>query len=138
MPRYLILVRADPAGEANQPPGPSVLQAMADFHAELARAGALLDAAGLQPSVQGWRVRHAAGRPPTIADGPFAPTSELIAGYTLIQARSRDEAMAWSLRFPAPWAGGRGEVEVRPLKSLDNLPAGEAVERFRALLPQAD
>jgi hypothetical protein len=137
MPRYLIMVRAEADSEANQPPAADVLQAMADFHAELSRAGVLLDAAGLQPSAQGWRVRHAGSQPPTVVDGPFAETKELIAGYTLIQARSHDEALAWSMRFPAPFAGGCGEIEVRPLQSLDDLPQGEAVERFRRLLPHA-
>jgi len=137
MPRYLIMVRAEVDTEANVPPAAGVLQAMADFHAELARAGVLLDAAGLQPSSRGWRVRHMGGQPPAVIDGPFAETKELIAGYTLIQARSRDEALAWSMRFPAPFPGGRGEIEVRPLQSLDELPQGEAVERFRRLLPHA-
>jgi len=69
-----------------------------------------------------------------VIDGPFAETKELIAGYTLIQVRSRDEALEWTRRFPAPFGAEMDcEIEVRPLFELDDLTPSDAVERFRDL-----
>ncbi len=65
---------------------------MAESHEELVKAGALLDASGLQPSSKGWRIQYS-GANRTFVDGPFAEPKELIAGYTLIQVKSRDEAV---------------------------------------------
>jgi hypothetical protein len=112
---------------------PSVMAAMAAYHEQLAQAGVLLDATGLQPSSKGWRVRYSGGKR-MVVDGPFAQTSELIAGYTLIEVRSREEAMEWARRFPAPF-GERadGEIEVRQLFELDDLEPGAELERLRNL-----
>jgi hypothetical protein len=116
MPRYMIQVRATPMSEAGEfPDDPGLVTRMLAFHDELARAGVLLDAAGLQPSFTGFRVRYDADGQPRVMDGPFAETKELIAGYTLIEARSRDEALAWAQRFPAPFPGQVCEIEVRQL-----------------------
>jgi hypothetical protein len=69
-----------------------------------------------------------------VVDGPFAESKELVAGYTLIQVRSREEALEWSRRFPNPVAEGAAcEIEVRPLYDLDELPQGAAIECFRKL-----
>jgi hypothetical protein len=93
----------------------------------------LLDANGLKPSAQGFRVKYHEGRP-TLVDGPFAETKELIAGYTLIQARSREEAMEWARRFPAPFGDAvDGEIEVRPLYELDDFAPDGSVQRFKDL-----
>ncbi|MBX3611555.1 MAG: YciI family protein [Hydrogenophaga sp.] len=134
--RFMLIVRSQPEFEAetSPDPDPAVFEAMARFHEELARAGVLLDAAGLHPSRKGWRVVHGAGAP-RIVDGPFAEAKELIAGYTLIQARSRDEALEWSRRFPNPASAGReAVVEVRQLIDLDEFTPGDTVESFRRLL----
>jgi len=114
--RYMIIVRATAMSEAGIiPDDPGLMAGMAAFHEELAKAGVLLDAAGLQPSAKGWRVRHGSGKP-MVVDGPFAETKELIAGYTVIQVRSPDEAMEWSRRFPRPFPAGTDcEIEVRRL-----------------------
>ena len=122
--RYLLIVRATPATEAGRfPDDAGLLPAMSAYHEALARAGVLLDAAGLQPSAQGWQVRHAADGTQRIVDGPFAESKELIAGYTLIQVRSRDEAMEWARRFPAPMGRGVESVlEVRRLYEPHELP----------------
>ena len=115
--RFLIIVRSVPEFEAENQPAPSkeLLAAMTDYHAQLAQAGVLLDANGLRPSRDGWRIRYH-GSQHTVVDGPFAETKELIAGYTLIQVRSRAEAMEWARRFPNPVGEGRdAEIEVRPL-----------------------
>ncbi|HEX6721107.1 MAG TPA: YciI family protein, partial [Burkholderiaceae bacterium] len=102
-------------------------------HERLAKAGALLDASGLQPTAKGWRVRYD-GDQRRVVDGPFAETKELVAGYTLIQTRSRDEALEWTRRFPNPSIdGGVAEIEVRQLYELEDFGASESIERFRAI-----
>jgi len=132
--RFMIMVRANPLSEAGlMPEDEQVFADMAAYHEALAKAGALLDASGLQPSAKGFRIRWRAGER-SVVDGPFTESKELVAGYTLIQVRSREEAMEWARRFPAPF--GRhadGEIEVRQLYELDDLPPGEAIERFRRL-----
>ena len=101
-------------------PGPefaTLFEEMGAFHEEMARAGVLLDGAGLRPSRQGWRQRYHAGRSGVeVTDGPFAETKELIAGYTLIQARSVEEARAWASTLPATRSRSQAcEIEVRQL-----------------------
>ncbi len=135
--RFLIIVKSTPEFEAATGPvaDEALLGAMATFHEELARAGALLDASGLQPSRKGWRIRYdGSGR--RVVDGPFAEAKELIAGYTLIQVRSREEAMEWSRRFPNPVGEGRpAEIEVRQLYELEDFAPSPALERFRDMDP---
>ncbi|WP_207004387.1 YciI family protein [Trinickia mobilis] len=131
--RFMIMVRANQMSESGAMPEDALIAAMTTYHEELAKAGVLLDATGLQPSSTGWRVRYSGGKR-TIVDGPFAETKELIAGYTLIQVRSREEAMEWARRFPAPFGEmADGEIEVRQLFELDDFEPSDAVERFRDL-----
>jgi hypothetical protein len=121
--RFMIIVKATQDSEAGRfPPDPQPLfAAMAAYHEELATAGALLDASGLQPSSKGWRVQYE-GAKRTLVDGPFTETKELIAGYTLIQARSREEAMEWSRRFPNPIGeGATCHIEVRQLYEMEDF-----------------
>ncbi|MFZ5520645.1 MAG: YciI family protein [Pseudomonadota bacterium] len=133
--RFMIIVRATPDSEAGRfPDNPEPLfAAMAAYHEELSRAGALLDASGLQPSSKGWRVEYD-GRERRILDGPFAESKELIAGYTLIQTRTRDEALEWSRRFPNPVGEGvRCHIEVRQLyemEDFDGLLQQDTAQRF--------
>ena len=131
--RFMILVKADADSEAGVMPEEGLMAEMAAYHEELARAGVLLDAAGLQPSRKGWRVLYQDGARQFI-DGPFTETKELLAGYTLIQTRTRDEAFEWARRFPAPMGLRAGEIEVRQLFEFDDFEPGAAVERFRELL----
>lgn len=129
--RFMILVKASPGSEAGVMPPESLFADMAGYHEALAQAGVLLDAAGLQPSAKAWRVRHD-GAQRSVIDGPFTESKELVAGYTLIQVRSREEAMEWARRFPNPAVdGGQGEIEVRPLFELEDFAPSAAVERFR-------
>lgn len=131
--RFMIIVKATAMSESGAMPEESLMAAMGTYHEELAKAGVLLDATGLQPSSKGWRIRYAQGQR-TVIDGPFTETKELIAGYTLIQVRSRDEAMEWARRFPAPFGEhADGEIEVRQLFELEDFEPGPAVERFREL-----
>ncbi|WP_348756967.1 YciI family protein [uncultured Aquincola sp.] len=124
--RFMIIVRATPETEAEGNPLPedeTVLPAMLAYHDELARAGVLLEGNGLKPSRHGWRIRYPGDGRRQVIDGPFAETKELIAGYTLIQVRSREEAMAWARRFPAP-LGEKvpAEIEVRELYEDSDFP----------------
>ncbi|MCC6359752.1 MAG: YciI family protein [Phycisphaerales bacterium] len=131
--RFMIIVKATPDSEAGKMPEPELLTAMASYHEELARAGALLDGSGLKPSSTGWRVRYA-GDGRTVVDGPFAETKELIAGYTLIQVKSREEALEWTRRFPNPAGEGRpAEIEVRQLFELEDFGNGPEIDRFREI-----
>ena len=120
--RFMIIVKASPDTEAGIMPGEPLFAAMTEYHQALARAGVLLDANGLRPSSEGWRIRYGEGRR-SVTDGPFAETKELLAGYTLIQVRSREEAMEWSRRFPNPHgAFADADIEVRRLYEPADLP----------------
>jgi hypothetical protein len=131
--RFIIMVRATAASEAGKMPEEALLASMAAYHEALQKAGVLLDASGLQPSANGWRVRYANGGR-TVTEGPFAETRELIAGYTVIQVRSRDEAMEWARRFPAPFGEeAEGEIEVRQMFDLDDFEPSRSMERFRKI-----
>jgi len=113
-PRFLILVRADAATEAESPSDPARLAAMAQRNDEGVKAGLLLAADGLRSTAKGARVKFAGGRS-SVTDGPFTEAKELIAGYWLIQADSLDDAIAWVLRYP--YALDRPEVEIRPVEA---------------------
>jgi hypothetical protein len=103
-------------------PPAALIAEMGAFHEELARAGVLLDRAGLKASRHGWRVAIGADGQRRVLDGPFTESKELIAGYTLIQVRSRDEALEWSRRFPNPSLhGGACEIEVRQLFEAEDF-----------------
>ncbi len=129
MTRYMIQVRATAMSEAGEfPDDPTLVSRMMAFHDEMAKAGVLLDGAGLLPSSEGFRVQYDASGEARVIDGPFAETKELIAGYTLIDVRSRDEALAWAQRFPAPFPGLPCSIEVRPLMGGVDL-APEDAER---------
>lgn len=131
--RFMIIVKATADSEAGVMPKEPLLAAMAGYHEELAKAGALLDASGLQPSAKGWRVRYSGTRR-TVIDGPFTESKELIAGYTLIQAKSREEALEWARRFPNPAGeGAEAEIEVRQLYELEDFEPDPAIERFREI-----
>ena len=91
----------------------------------------LLDGSGLQPSAKGWRIKYS-GAKRTVIDGPFAEAKELIAGYTLIQVKSKEAAMEWARRFPNPAGDGKdAEIEVRQLYELEDFGPSEVVERLR-------
>ncbi|HEY7729087.1 MAG TPA: YciI family protein [Candidatus Eisenbacteria bacterium] len=131
--KAMIIVKATKDSEAGAMPEEKMIASMVTYHEELMRAGVLLDASGLKPSAQGWRVRYSGGKR-TVLDGPFTEAKELIAGYTLIQVKSREEAIEWSRRFPNPVGeGADAEIEVRPLFELDDFGPSEAMDRFREM-----
>jgi len=129
----MMIVKATKDSEKGVMPSEKLIAEMAKYHEELQKAGVLLDASGLKPSSKGWRVKYA-GAKRAVIDGPFAEAKELIAGYTMIQVKSREEAIEWARRFPNPAGDGReGEIEVRQLFELEDFGPSEAVDRFREL-----
>lgn len=133
--KFIILVKASAETEAGIMPPESLFAEMTAYHEELARAGALVDASGLHATSRGWRIEYS-GKQRTIVDGPFAETKELVAGYTIIDVKSREEAIEWTRRFPNPAVdGGKATIEVRQFFEREDLPQSEALDRFRELLP---
>jgi hypothetical protein len=131
--RFMIIVKATKDSEAGVMPEEKLIAEMAKYHEELQKAGVLLDASGLQSSSKGWRIKYSGGKR-SVIDGPFTEAKELIAGYTMIQVKSREEALEWTRRFPNPAIGGKeGEIEVRQLFELEDFGPSEAVERFREM-----
>ena len=100
--RFMIIRKADADTEARKPPTHELAAAMMAYNEEMANAGVLLGGDGLRPTADGFRVRFADGKP-TVIDGPFTEAKELVAGYTLIQVASREEALEWARRWPARW-----------------------------------
>jgi hypothetical protein len=131
--RFMIVVKATRESEAGVMPEEKLIAAMASYHEELAKAGVLLDANGLKPSSKGWRIKYSGGKR-SVVDGPFAEAKELIAGYTLIQVKTPEEALEWAKRMPNPAVDGReAEIDLRPLYELEDFGPSEAAERFRKL-----
>jgi hypothetical protein len=112
--RFMILRKADKATEAGVMPSGKLLAAMGSYMEEMAKAGILLGGEGLKPTANGARIKFSKGKP-TVTDGPFAESKEVIAGYCLIQVKSKQEAIDWVKRWPVLDADGNVELEIRPL-----------------------
>jgi hypothetical protein len=108
----MIVVKADKNSEAGVLPDEKLLAEMGKYNEDLARAGVLLAAEGLHPSSKGARVRFS-GTKRTVIDGPFTEAKELIAGFWLIQVKSKEEAIEWVKRSPNPFPGTESEIELR-------------------------
>lgn len=131
--RFMVIVKANKASEAGVMPEDKLIAEMGRYHEELAKAGVLVDAAGLQASSKGWRI-HYSGNERSFTDGPFPETKELIAGYTIIKTKTREEAIAWTRRFPNPAPGIEGAaIEVRQLFEVEDFEPGEGTEIFKNL-----
>jgi hypothetical protein len=118
--RFRVIVKADKNSEAGVLPEEKLLAEMGKYNEELAKAGVLLAMDGLHPSSKGARVRFS-GNKRTVIDGPFAETKELIAGFWLIQVRSKDEAIEWVKRAPNPFPGTEAEVEIRQVFEAEDF-----------------
>jgi len=118
--RFMVIVKADKNSEAGVLPDQKLLAEMGKFNEELAKAGVLLAGEGLQPSSKGARVRFS-GNKRTVIDGPFAETKELIAGFWLIQVKSREEAIEWVKRSPNPFPGTESEIEIRQVFEAEDF-----------------
>lgn len=130
--RYMIIVKTTPESEAGVLPTADGIAEMAAYHEELQAAGALVDANGLMASSHGYKLAYSGGKR-IVTDGPFAESKELIAGFTIIEVSSPEEAVGWLERFPNPYYGADGTVEMRRVFELDDLGTSDGVERFRKL-----
>jgi hypothetical protein len=131
--RFMMMVKSNKDSEAGKMPGEELLAAMAKYNDELMKAGVLLDLTGLHPSSKGARIKFLGGKR-TVIDGPFAETKELIGGYWLIQVKSRQEAIEWAKRAPAPHGeDAEGEIEIRQLFELEDFNPSKAIEDHRKL-----
>ncbi|GLH97291.1 YciI family protein [Phytohabitans aurantiacus] len=117
--RFMVLVKSTPQSEAGEMPSEELLTAMMKYNEELVNAGVMLAGEGLHPSAKGAKVRFGAGQP-TVIDGPFTETKELIAGYWLIQVKSLDEAIEWVKRVPNP-DNEESEIEIRQVFETDDF-----------------
>ena len=131
--RFMMLVRASKESEAGALPSRELLAAMGQFNEEMVKAGVLIAGEGLQPSSKGTRVTFS-GAKRTVTDGPFAETKELLAGFWMIDVKSKADALAWASRVPFT----DGEVvEVRQVFEAEDFPAEvfppEAAAREQAL-----
>ena len=115
--RFMVIVKASPESEAGVMPKQEELAAMGKYNEELAKNGVMLAGEGLHPSSKGARIRFQ-GSSRTVIDGPFSETKELVAGFWIIQARSKEEAIEWVKR--APFDGGT-EIEVRQVFEAEDF-----------------
>ena len=135
--RFMIIVKASKDSEAGVMPSTELLTEMGRYNEELAKAGVLLAGEGLQPSSKGARVKFA-GSKRIVTDGPFAETKELIAGFWLIQVKSKAEAIEWVKRAPNPMPGTESEIEIRQVFEADDFAEAltpelkQAEEKLRA------
>jgi hypothetical protein len=134
--RFMILRKADKQTEAGVMPSEQLLAAMGAYIEEMTKAGVMLAGEGLHPTSKGTRVKFRRGKP-TVTDGPFTESKEVIAGYCLIQVASKEEAIEWVKRWPALDGDGDVEIEIRPLFEAEDFGAEftpelrEAEERTR-------
>ena len=129
--RFMVIVKATKDSEAGKMPSEELLGAMAKFNEEMVKAGIMLDGNGLQPSSKGARIRFN-GDKRTVIDGPFAETKELVAGYWIIQVKSKQEAIEWMKRCPNPHEG-ESELELRQVFELEDFGESEGVEHHRRI-----
>lgn len=130
--RFMIIRKADPDTEAGVMPSEQLIADMARYNEEMVNAGVMRAGEGLQPSAKGARVKFSGGKP-TVIDGPFTEAKELIAGFSIIDVPSRDDAIAWVKRWPKLDGDGDVEIEIRQLYELEDFPAGDAIEHHARL-----
>jgi hypothetical protein len=131
--RFMMIVKATKNSEAGVMPEEKMIAAMTKYNEELVKAGILVDGAGLQPSSQGARIQYF-GERVTVIDGPFAETKELIAGYWVINVKSKQEAIEWAKRAPNPYGeGAEGYIELRRFFELEDFAPSDAIDQAREL-----
>ena len=141
--RFMIIRKADKETEAGVLPSTELLAAMTQYNEEMVKAGVMLQGEGLHASSKGARVKFSSGKP-TVIDGPFAETKELIAGFTMIQVRSKEEAIEWVKRWPSIDGHGEVELEIRQVFEAEDFgpeftpELRELEERQRARLAKLD
>ena len=139
--RFMIFRMADKKTEAGVMPGEELLNKMGKYMEEMANAGILLGGEGLQPTSKGARIRFSGGKP-TVIDGPFMETKEVVGGYLMIQVKSKDEAIEWMKRWPGLEGDGAVELQVRQVFEAEDFgpeftpEAREREERLREQISQ--
>jgi len=118
--RFMVMVMATKESEAGILPKPEAFVAMQEYNAELVKAGVLLAAEGLAPTSEGARVRFR-GDKRTVIDGPFTETKEIVAGFSIIQVKSLEEAIEWVKRTPNIFPNGEAEVEIRKVMDAEDF-----------------
>jgi len=119
--RFMMIVKSSKDFEGGKMPSKELVNAMERYNQELAKAGVLIDLAGLYPSANGARVRFSGGKR-SVIDGPFAETKELIGGYWIIRVNSKEEAIQWAMRAPAPHGEGKdAEIEIRQIFDMEEF-----------------
>lgn len=137
--RFMVIVKANEQSEAGALPSAELMSKMGAFNEQLVKAGVMLAGEGLQSSSKGARIKFAGGRP-SVTDGPFAETKELVGGFWLIQVKSKDEAIEWMSR--APFENGE-EIEIRQISEIEDFAQimtdehRERVRAFRNQMPDA-
>jgi hypothetical protein len=118
--RFMAIVKANKDSEAGKMPDPELVSAMMKFNEEMIKAGVMLAGEGLHPSSKGARIRFS-GTKRAVIDGPFAETKELIAGFWLLQVKSKEEAIEWIKRSPNPFPDGDSEIEIRQVFDAEDF-----------------
>ena len=136
--KFMMIVKANKDSEAGIMPSEQLLSNMAKYNEELMKAGVLLDLSGLKASSYGARIKYSGGKRVAVVDGPFAEIKELIAGYWIIQVKSREEALEWAKRAPAPHEHQECEIELRQFFELEDFAPSEAIDRHRELGKQLE
>lgn len=136
--RVMVFVKGDP--EPGQLPTEEMLDEMGKYNEELVRAGVMLDGNGLHPSPEGVRIAYDAEGKPTVTDGPFAESKELVAGYWILEVKSMEEAIEWLKRAPfrSSEEFGEAEVEIRPMYELEEFGDSPAMDRHRKLAEELE
>lgn len=130
--KVMLIRKADTDTENGVMPSEDVLKAMADYNERMARAGVFADGQGLRPTREGFRIQFRSGKP-TIIQGPFERESELLAGYSVLEVDSLEEALDWARQWPVEDAGGNATLEVRRYFELEDFEPGSAIDQHRAL-----
>ncbi|NHM33817.1 YciI family protein [Neobacillus terrae] len=120
---FMLIVKASKNSEAGKLPSTELIEAMTKYNEELVKAGVRVAAKGLHPSSNGIRLSFPKpGEKPVVSDGPFTESKELIAGFILIDVKSREEAIEWAMRMPDPQGHGEGQIELRQVFEAPELP----------------
>ncbi|MBL3558567.1 MULTISPECIES: YciI family protein [Marinobacter] len=129
--KYMLMRKADSDTEKGVLPSEDMLQAMADYNERMAQAGVFIDGDGLRPTSEGCRIQFRNGEP-TVLQGPFEQTSELLAGYSVLEADSLEDALAWAKQWPREDGGGNVTLELRRYYTLEDFAPGAALEKHRS------
>ncbi|HEU4557445.1 MAG TPA: YciI family protein [Longimicrobium sp.] len=133
--RFLLMRKADEETEAGMMPSEELIEAMANYVEEMVKAGVMVSGDGLKPSSQGARVKFNGGKP-TVIDGPFTESKELVAGFSIIDVASKEEAIEWVRRWPQIDGHGNVEIEIRPFYELSDFGDSEGVAHHARLHEQ--